>query len=171
MSLISDLNYVMHGRGSKKANYNKVKFELVVCNKAYMCAWEVALPPQPNKCPMCCAVFIYTEIMQVQFKFIMVTSLIDLEKVFTVILFQGPNGERLLEVKKKTKTKTENVFMTQFTTATVTTTTNTTAATNPNTNKAAAAAAAAAAATNEKTTPTTIHTTKTINYNATLPPI
>ena len=49
-----------------------------------MCAWEVELPPQSNKCPMCCAVFIYAEVIQVQFKFIVVTSLIVLEKAFQV---------------------------------------------------------------------------------------
>ena len=71
---------------SQKANYNKAKFELVVIdNKSYICAWEVTLPPEPNKYPMCGAVFIYTEAIQVRFGFMMVTSLIILEKAFHVI--------------------------------------------------------------------------------------
>jgi len=46
---------------------------------------EVALRPHSNKSPICCAVLIYTEEIRLQFSFIIVTSLIVLQKAFQVI--------------------------------------------------------------------------------------
>ena len=57
-SLISDSNYVIYGRGWKKGDYNKGKFYPVFIDyKRYIFAIEVRFPPQPNKTPICCAVF------------------------------------------------------------------------------------------------------------------
>ena len=52
----------MNGRERKKANYRKAKFEVVAKdNKPNLCPLEIALPIEPDKRPMYCAMFIYTE--------------------------------------------------------------------------------------------------------------
>jgi len=143
----------MQGRGSKKVDYNKANFKLVfidnklcvcvcVCVCLFVCvccmcvrararALEVALPPQPNESPICCAA--------IQFYY---SNLINSSRESISGLTDYINWTRSRHCEI-IRSKEKKYSYHKFTSATETTSTTSTTATTINASKAAAAADAA----------------------------